>query len=594
MVGLELGDPLRAGSAQFWRWIEVWSRVVRDGPLGNDQRRKLNAHHVTGRWVGGVGLAVAVGAAYFLAAQLSLGLLLQPDGVAVFWPAAGISSGFLIALGPRARWPVAGGAMAATIAANLMGDRDIWASSAFAVCNAAEALITAGLIQRYFDADFSLDRLRQVLGLLLAAVIGTVISGVGGAVSYRLFHASSAPMLTIWWHWFASDVVGIIAVAPLVIGCAAAVREPPPRSELVEGSIALALLAVMTGFIISLPPEPWETVVPGALLFPMLLWLAARCRPVFAATGAFMVSFAVVWTTIFGIGHFGDTDLPIDARILQAQAVILVVTLGAFVLAALFAERRESEARLGRSNALLQRERDNKLLNAQAITASIAHEIRQPLTAIMTNGNAALRFLGMSPPDHEEVRAALEKIISDGHRTSEMFDSIRTLFKPTDQGRQPIDVNEMILGVLQSFREELRDHLVATRPELTGLPSVVGHRNQLQQVVSNLVRNALEAMDTLTNRARVLRVRTRLREQDTVIVEVEDTGPGIDPKRLDGIFGAFSTTKTHGMGLGLAICRMIIERHGGQLTASSDGKSGALFQFILPVEAADASAVSPR
>jgi signal transduction histidine kinase len=175
-----------------------------------------------------------------------------------------------------------------------------------------------------------------------------------------------------------------------------------------------------------------------------------------------------------------------------------------------------------------------------------------------------------------------------------MFDSIRTLFKLTDQGRQPIDVNEMILAVLQSFREELRDHLVATRPELTGLPFVVGHRNQLQQVVSNLVRNALEAMDTITNRGRVLRVRTRLRDQDTVIVEVEDTGPGIDPKRLDGIFGAFSTTKTHGMGLGLAICRMIIERHGGQLTASSDGKSGALFQFILPVDAADASAASAR
>ncbi|HEX8812209.1 MAG TPA: ATP-binding protein [Terracidiphilus sp.] len=552
----------------------------------------MTADHLIRRWVGGLGVAIAVGVGYFLAAQLSLGLLMQPDGVAVFWPAAGISSGFLIALGPRAQWPVAAGAMAATIAANLMGDRDIWASGAFALCNAAEALITAGLIQHYFGAGFSLDRLRQVVGLLVAAVIGTVISGIGGAVSYKLFHSPSAPMLTTWWHWFASDAVGIIAVAPLVIGLTAAVRQPPPRSEFLEGSTALALLALMTGIIISLPAEPWETVVPGALLFPMLLWLAARCRPVFAAGGAFMVSFAVVWTTIFGIGHFGDTGLPIDARILQAQAVILVVTLGAFVLAALFAERRESEARLSRSNALLQRERDNKLMNAQAITASIAHEIRQPLAAIVTNGNAALRFLAMDPPDNDEVRAALEKIVSDGHRTSEVFDSIRTLFRLNDQGRQPIDVNEMILGVLQSFREELRDHLVATRPELTELPPVVGHRNQLQQVVSNLVRNALEAMDTMTVRGRVLRVRTGLGNQDTVVVSVEDTGPGIDPKQLDNIFGAFSTTKTHGMGLGLAICRMIIERHGGQLSASSDGKSGALFQFVLPIAAADVSVAS--
>jgi signal transduction histidine kinase len=181
-------------------------------------------------------------------------------------------------------------------------------------------------------------------------------------------------------------------------------------------------------------------------------------------------------------------------------------------------------------------------------------------------------------------------IISDGHRTSEVLDGIRTLFRMTDQGRQPIDLNEMILGVLKSFREELRDHLVATRPELAELPLVVGHRNQLQQVVSNLVRNALEAMGTMTGR--VLRVRTGLGNQDTVVVSVEDTGPGIDPKQLDNIFGAFSTTKTHGMGLGLAICRMIIERHGGQLTASSDGRSGALFQFVLPIAAADVSAAS--
>jgi signal transduction histidine kinase len=150
----------------------------------------------------------------------------------------------------------------------------------------------------------------------------------------------------------------------------------------------------------------------------------------------------------------------------------------------------------------------------------------------------------------------------------------------------------MILGVLNSFREELRDHRVATRPELAELPLVDGHRNQLQQVISNLVRNALEAMDTTTGRGRVLRVSTEVRGRDAIVVAVEDSGPGIDPKQLDGIFGAFFTTKAHGMGLGLAICRMIIERHGGQLTASSDGKSGALFRFILPIGPMDAGTPS--
>ena len=554
-----------------------------EGLLEHRQRQRSAIDALSQRWVTSIGIAAAVGLAYFLAAKLSLGLLMKPGGVAVFWPAAGISSGVLIALGPRARWPVAAGVMAATVAANLMGDRNIWASAAFALCNAAEALITAGLIQHYFGTGFRLDRLRQVLSLLAAAVVGTVISGIGGAVAYKLFHSPTVSMLTIWWQWFASDAVGIVAVAPLVIGLGAAVLEPPPRNELIEGVAALVILAAMTGIIISLPQEPWKTVVPSALLFPLLLWLAARFRPVFAAAGAFLVSVTIVWTTIFGIGHFGDTGLPIDDRILEAQALILVVALTAFVLAALFTERRESVARLAHANLLLEHERDNKLMNVEAIAASIAHEIKQPLAAIVMNGGAALQLLGTAPPDHDEVRAALNDMIADSHRTSEVFEGIRALFRKVDHERQLIDMNEIILRVLQSLRGELKDHGVTTRTELmSGLPLVEGNRNQLQQVVFNLVHNALEAMNATTDRSRVLRVRTEHCGRDAIAVAVEDSGPGIDPKQLDGIFDAFFTTKAHGMGLGLAICRMIIGRHGGQLTVSSDGKRGALFQFVLP------------
>ena len=554
-----------------------------EGLLEHRQRQRSAIDALSQRWVTSIGIAAAVGLAYFLAAKLSLGLLMKPGGVAVFWPAAGISSGVLIALGPRARWLVAAGVMAATVAANLMGDRNIWASAAFALCNAAEALITAGLIQHYFGTGFRLDRLRQVLSLLAAAVVGTVISGIGGAVAFKLFHSPTVSMLTIWWQWFASDAVGIVAVAPLVIGLGAAVLEPPPRNELIEGVAALVILAAMTGIIISLPQEPWKTVVPSALLFPLLLWLAARFRPVFAAAGAFLVSVTIVWTTIFGIGHFGDTGLPIDDRILEAQALILVVALTAFVLAALFTERRESVARLAHANLLLEHERDNKLMNVEAIAASIAHEIKQPLAAIVMNGGAALQLLGTAPPDHDEVRAALNDMIADSHRTSEVFEGIRALFRKVDHERQLIDMNEIILRVLQSLRGELKDHGVTTRTELmSGLPLVEGNRNQLQQVVFNLVHNALEAMNATTDRSRVLRVRTEHCGRDAIAVAVEDSGPGIDPKQLDGIFDAFFTTKAHGMGLGLAICRMIIGRHGGQLTVSSDGKRGALFQFVLP------------
>jgi signal transduction histidine kinase len=474
----------------------------------------------------------------------------------------------------------------ATVAVHELIADPLWAGTALGLSNAAEALITAGLIKRYFGADFNIEGLRQVLGLLLAAIIGAAVSGIGGAATYRLWNGPSAPVLTTWEHWFASDAIGIVIVAPLVIGLAAAIQQPPPRSELIEGTIALVLLAVMTGISIFLPRESWETVVPVALLFPMLLWVAARCRPVFAAAAVFLVSMAVVSTAVFGIGHFGDASLSLGDRIPQAQAAILFVALGAYVLAALFAERRDSETRLARANTMLERERDNKLISAEAITAAIAHEVRQPLASIVTSAGAGLRWLGRTPPDHEEVRSALSRIQNEGHRTSEVFDAIRALFRTGDGGRQQIDVNEIVIDVLQSLGGELKEHGIEIRPELVELPLVDGHRGQLREVIFNLVHNAIEAMDITTNRKRILRVTTELRGSDAIAIAVEDSGPGIDPEKLDHIFTAFVTTKSQGMGLGLAICRMIIEQHGGSLTASSDGKNGALFQFVLPIASA--------
>ena len=545
------------------------------------------AHNLAWRWAESVGLAAAVGLGYFLAARLGLGLVLKPAGVAVFWPAAGISSGILIALGLRhAGWPVAAGVTVATVAAHELIADPLWAGTAFGLSNAAEALITAGLIKRYFGADFNIDRLRQVLGLLLAAIAGAAVSGIGGAATYRLLSGPSVLLLPTWEGWFTSDAIGIIIVAPLVIGLAAAVRHPSPRSELVEGTIALAVLAVMTGISISLPPEAWETVAPVALLFPMLLWLAARCRPVFAAAGVFLVSITVVSSAVIGIGHLGDASLSLDSRIAQAQAAILFVALGAYVLAALLAERRDSETRLAHANAMLEHERDNKLMSAEAITASIAHEVRQPLTGIVTNAGAALRWLERTPPDHDEVRSALTRIQDDSRRTSEVFDAIRALFRTVDRGRQQIDVNEIVSDVLQSLRGEAQEGGVDIRTELAELPLLNGHRGQLREVIFNLVNNALEAMITATDRHRMLRVTTELRHSNAIAVAVKDSGPGIDPEKLSRIFAPFVTTKSHGMGLGLAICRMIVEQHGGQLTASSDGKNGARFQFILPMTSA--------
>jgi signal transduction histidine kinase len=159
------------------------------------------------------------------------------------------------------------------------------------------------------------------------------------------------------------------------------------------------------------------------------------------------------------------------------------------------------------------------------------------------------------------------------------------LFKGADLEAQPVDLNEIALGALDVLRGELNDHGVVARTEFSPeLPLVPGQSGQLQEVMLNLVRNVIEAMDLITDRARVLRVSTERDGHEAIVVSVEDSGPGIDPEKVDSIFDAFVTTKPQGMGLGLAICRLIISRHDGQLSASADNRSGALFQFTLPIK----------
>jgi signal transduction histidine kinase len=238
---------------------------------------------------------------------------------------------------------------------------------------------------------------------------------------------------------------------------------------------------------------------------------------------------------------------------------------------------------LAKSLELLERERNNKLMNLEAMVASIGHEVKQPLAAIASNGSAALRFVAQTPPNLEEVRSTLNRIVRDSHRASQVFDNIRALFGRADQGQEPIDVNELVAGALQALRQELDDHGITTHAELRSkLPLVMGHRGQLQEVFINLVRNAIEAMDALKDDRRILQVRAERHSGNTVRVAVEDSGPGIDPKRLDSIFDAFVTTKPQGLGLGLAICRMIVERHSGQLSATPVNPRGSVFQVVLP------------
>jgi signal transduction histidine kinase len=250
----------------------------------------------------------------------------------------------------------------------------------------------------------------------------------------------------------------------------------------------------------------------------------------------------------------------------------------------LIAELRQRTDQLARSVTELQRERNNKLMNLEAMVASISHEVGQPLASIATSGSAALRFIKHMPPNLEEVQSALNRMISSCHRAGQVFDNLRALFGKAEKGHEPIDVNELIRGVLTSFQGDLEEHGITAGVSLPeDLPKIFAHKGQLQEVLINLVRNAIEAMQADKNDHRVLQVSSGRHRDDGIILLIEDSGPGIDPKRAENIFDAFVTTKSHGMGLGLALCRLIIDRHSGELSALPAHPRGSIFRIALPI-----------
>jgi C4-dicarboxylate-specific signal transduction histidine kinase len=218
-----------------------------------------------------------------------------------------------------------------------------------------------------------------------------------------------------------------------------------------------------------------------------------------------------------------------------------------------------------------------------AMTASIAHEIKQPLAGIVTSASAGLRWLKRADPNLAEVQATLEQVVSAGHRIDEVIASTRAMFGKATSERRLLDARTIVSEVLALVQGELETHDISLANDMSDRPlGVIGDRVQLQQVLLNLVMNAIESMSSETGYERRLTIASGVDEKASVRITVEDTGSGIDPAHLDRIFDPFFTTKSNGMGLGLSICRSMIEAHGGRLRASPRTPHGAVFHLTLP------------
>jgi PAS domain S-box-containing protein len=287
-------------------------------------------------------------------------------------------------------------------------------------------------------------------------------------------------------------------------------------------------------------------------------------------------------------GWFDHTHLSLGRRYIavtytplrpDSELVDAVLTISRDLTEYVLASEALREAQIALAHA-------NRVATMGQLTASIAHEVNQPLAAVIANAEACLSWLNRETPDLKAARRSIEWIIDDGNRASEVIRRVRSLANKTSVEKVALDINDVAREVIALLQRELASHQVALRTELAlTLPMILGDRVQLQQVIINLAMNGMEAMQSATDRPRELVIRSHLDEAQHVLVSVTDYGLGIAAENADRLFDAFFTTKSSGMGMGLSICRSIIEAHDGLLWATANEPHGATFQFTLPINA---------
>jgi signal transduction histidine kinase len=462
-------------------------------------------------------------------------------------------------------------------------------------------LITAALL-------FSLYSIQPLPGLL-ALASGYIFSGLFAFLQTLAFpgayspsglmgdQLSSAPYLFILWHFAFPLAVTVYALS----NDRPRANDPPGRSTKATIAITIACTLVLTAGL------TWA-VTAGARYLPGLFVDQTRQAPtasyftgpiwILSAAALALLYFRkgtslAVWLMVTLFATLPDLTLSTILTSVRftlgwytARSYALIA--GCTVLIVLLTETIWLYARLARTTVLLRRERANRLLSLDAATGAIAHEIAQPLAAIATGGSAILNWLKRTPPDLDEVHTSASAVIEASHRANEIVSSVRALFRKTDDRRNLIHLDDVAREAIGLLQHDLETSQVAVAIDYLGnLPPVRADRIQLQQIVLNLVKNAIEAMSSIPSGSRHVWVATRLSGNSTVLLSVQDSGHGITAEHQDRIFDPFFTTKPTGMGLGLAICRTVAQDHGGNLRLVETSSHGSVFEIELPIASTD-------
>ena len=463
---------------------------------------------------------------------------------------------------------------------------------AFIPAYATAMFVTDSITAVLLFAQFSILRSRALLviasGYLFTAlvIIPWMLTFPGVFAPSGLLGAGQKSTNWLYIVWHSGFSLFVIAYALL--------KDADPARRLWQGSAAASIFSsvAMTAAVVCTATflvTTYDALLPSLMLDatrPSVLWYYAAGSMMLLSVLALIVlwvrrrSVLDLWLMVVMCAYVVEISFPRLSIGWYAGRAFGLLS-GSLVLFVLLYEITILYAQLLRAVQAQRREREARLLTGGAVAATIAHEVKQPLSGMIMNADAGLRWLDRAMPDLDEAKAAFKKIVADGHRAGAVIGSIRAIFKKDVRNRTSLDVNDLVGEALALVRGDLQKHRIVVQAEPNEqLPRIMGDIIQLQQVLLNLLTNAIESM-AAKDGARVLCVRSEVHDGGSVIVSVADTGTGVGSQELERIFNPLFTTKSGGMGMGLSICRSIIEAHDGRLWVTPNKPEGAVFQFML-------------
>jgi signal transduction histidine kinase len=535
--------------------------------------------------------ALLVAAAYYLGAKVGFAFTFQPHPISTLWlPNALLLAALLLTPVPS-WWVLLAAALPAHLAAELQSGVPLAMVLGWFASNSTEALIGAVCIRRFCAAPLRFDSFRDVgVFLIFGAFLAPLLSSFLDAALVTVIGWGRET----YWHLvrmrFFSNILAALIVVPFVLtwvaGGFAALRGASPRRA-AEAAILVACLLVV-GFATFDRQQAASGTIPALLYtpLPLLLWATVRFGPRGTSTTILLLVLLAIWGATHGEGPFVTSSPEENAR--SIQFFLIAMSVPVLLLAAALEERRKDmvaqrQAELEAKDQRQQLTHLTRVALLGQLSGALAHELNQPLTAILSNAQAALHFLAADRIDPAELREILADIVAEDQRAGEVIHRLRALFKRGETQFQLLDANELVREALDLAHGDLVARHVAVTAELSPqVLTVRGDRVQIEQVLLNLLVNACEAMSAVEEHACELTVRTQAAADGTVQISVADRGPGIPADEEPRLFEPFFTTKPQGLGLGLSISRSIVTAHGGRLWGANNRGAGATFHVVLP------------